>query len=311
MKTFITTQENCAWLGISWHQSLQKYLFNFKNLFALFILTFCAVLNCLYFCYDATTFNEYAISAYTTLTAIVSVITFLITILQMRAQFILIHDIEMILNKSELSAIRWSFYIVKIQCCSILFHIILQDWNIQLHVKCIKMLLHWLKNGPKRLYLSQWMCCSKDLWFQSFWSVIYFTTLPMLEMIFLSCHSLIGQCYYTAIHRFIFFCSSFSNLDSIFNEEFCLHFRYPFEWKNPVGYLVAYIIQYIGIGVMSFFVACCASAGVGFAVFVMLFTKDIKVNLKTVNKKAKSKGDHTQLLMDFCDVIEMHALTKK
>lgn len=64
--------------------------------------------------------------------------------------------------------------------------------------------------------------------------------------------------------------------------------------------------------VMSFFVACCASAGVGFAVFVMLFTKDIKKNLRSFNKKVKSKFKlDNQTLMDFCDVIELHAMTKK
>lgn len=55
----------------------------------------------MYFFYDAESFNEYAISAYTTLTAIVSVITFSITLLQMRGSFDLINEIEMILNKSE------------------------------------------------------------------------------------------------------------------------------------------------------------------------------------------------------------------
>lgn len=70
-------------------------------------------------------------------------------------------------------------------------------------------------------------------------------------------------------------------------------------------------MQYIAIGYMSFFVACCVSTGVGFAIFVMLFTKDIKQNLSSINKTVKSKENRTQLLLDFCDVIEMHSATKK
>lgn len=101
MKIFTTTTENVALLGVTREQSMQNQPFNRRNVFGAFILTFCAILNLLYFSYDAETFSEYALSAYTTLTAFVSVVTFFITIWQMRLSFELIQEIEMILNMSE------------------------------------------------------------------------------------------------------------------------------------------------------------------------------------------------------------------
>lgn len=63
---------------------------------------------------------------------------------------------------------------------------------------------------------------------------------------------------------------------------------------------------------MSFFVACCASAGVSFAVFTLIFTNDVKKHLKAVNKKVKSKDKlDLRALADFCDAIEMHGMVEK
>lgn len=112
MKTFVTVTENCALLGISREQSLQKYPFNRRNVIVAFILTFCAISNCFYFFHEAETFNEFAISAYTTLTHIVSVITFFIAVLQMRLCFNLIHYTETILNKSEQFSINFNMQIL-------------------------------------------------------------------------------------------------------------------------------------------------------------------------------------------------------
>lgn len=71
-------------------------------------------------------------------------------------------------------------------------------------------------------------------------------------------------------------------------------------------------MQYIGIMYMSYFVACCLSAGVDIAICLMLFTEDIKLNLQSINNNVKMHGkSDTQVLMDFCDTIEMHAVTKR
>lgn len=101
MKFFVTVAKSWALLGFTQRQSIQKHPFNRRNLLALFVLMFCSILNGLYFFYEAETFNELTLSAYTTITHIVAVITLFISVLQMRPFLNFMFQTEEILNKSQ------------------------------------------------------------------------------------------------------------------------------------------------------------------------------------------------------------------
>lgn len=101
MRILRANQKSFSLLGITFHQSMQKYPFNRKNLLAIFILSLSTAFNGLYFPYEAKTSSEYTVCVYTTLTGAVCVISFSIVLSKMWDSFMMMHDIEIILKNSE------------------------------------------------------------------------------------------------------------------------------------------------------------------------------------------------------------------
>lgn len=97
-----------------------------------------------------------------------------------------------------------------------------------------------------------------------------------------------------------------SSLDSI-------HFRLPFDWKTPIGYLFAFIVIAILQMNVVFFMLCCLSTGIGIYLFTTSFTQDIENDLTTFSDDVKSKGKqstkkHFMLLIDF---VQFHSKVKR
>lgn len=63
--------------------------------------------------------------------------------------------------------------------------------------------------------------------------------------------------------------------------------RFPFDWRNPIGYLIALSSQFIADTYFFIFVACVVAFGLGIFLFLLAAAKDIKTDLRLLNKCAK------------------------
>lgn len=84
---------------------------------------------------------------------------------------------------------------------------------------------------------------------------------------------------------------------------------YPFDWKNPMGYLVVVIMQYI----VTLIILCGVMRLLIFQIetflMVISMTKDIKYSLHSINKKAKA--NRTGIVKKFTDIIQFHSNAKQ
>lgn len=97
-------------------------------------------------------------------------------------------------------------------------------------------------------------------------------------------------------------------LKSIFLFNICIICRYPFDWKNPTGYLAACFIQYVGLVHLFYFIAFCICLQIGVYLWVTAFHKNLKRDLKLFNQRAKSQDNRTEILIgQFHDLIQFHS----
>lgn len=88
---------------------------------------------------------------------------------------------------------------------------------------------------------------------------------------------------------------------------FCFQ-RLPFNWKNPVGYAVAALIEYI-MTVYLFLIAtsilCAAFEGL---LTTNAIINDLKGYLLEINGSGTSKKTHSKATEEFYDFIQIHSL---
>lgn len=92
--------------------------------------------------------------------------------------------------------------------------------------------------------------------------------------------------------------------------------RFPFNWRNPFGYLIAASIQCIEVLNSLTFVACMISLGVGAFLFAVAGAKAATIILKEINENAKSKNknkleNRQRILKQLAAYIQFHWSLKK
>lgn len=91
---------------------------------------------------------------------------------------------------------------------------------------------------------------------------------------------------------------------------FSLLWRYPFDWRNPYGYLVAFSLQY---ALMSFGIkhATCHTGFIGGSCWMLIsFTEDLKNELNTLNTTIGKKGQ-LNAYKEFSEFLQYHAMAKQ
>lgn len=79
--------------------------------------------------------------------------------------------------------------------------------------------------------------------------------------------------------------------------------RFPFDWKNPVGYLVAIILQYQFVSYPCRYIGCFASLGFASFWFAVSAAKNIKSNLREINQSIKAKQHRSIIFQQFAEFI--------
>lgn len=85
-------------------------------------------------------------------------------------------------------------------------------------------------------------------------------------------------------------------------------FRFPFDWKTPFGYLIAFRLQYITLAHVFQFIALLVSVGIGFFLLTITMLKDLKRTVRAL----KSYNQNEMLSMNqLYDFIKFHSITKQ
>lgn len=69
----------------------------------------------------------------------------------------------------------------------------------------------------------------------------------------------------------------------------CTFKRFPFATNNPIGYLIAFAIEYIMFGYGFFAIACTLALGIGAFWFAITASKEIRLILHSINDEAHAK----------------------
>lgn len=84
--------------------------------------------------------------------------------------------------------------------------------------------------------------------------------------------------------------------------------RYPFDWRNPFGYSIAFTLQYITLAYVFQFIALIASMGIGVFLLTISMVKDLKYTAKALNKFNKNKS---LSLEQFYEFIQYYSIVKQ
>lgn len=87
--------------------------------------------------------------------------------------------------------------------------------------------------------------------------------------------------------------------------------RFPLDWRNPHGYLLAFTLSYVIELNVIFFLVCNICTGVGFYIFSMSLTEDVKDDFWAFGVWIKSEPNPTLLSKQLFDLIQFLSLMKR
>lgn len=90
-----------------------------------------------------------------------------------------------------------------------------------------------------------------------------------------------------------------------------LNRRFPFEWKSPRGFALAFALSYVWSVNVLYFLVCAFCMGIGFYLFSAALTKDAKNALTAFGVWLKSEPNPLPLSKQFFDLIQFHAILKR
>lgn len=97
----------------------------------------------------------------------------------------------------------------------------------------------------------------------------------------------------------------------IFNSNFFtvkISERLPFDWKNPMGYGIALVIQFIAVIFIFNVVGGVTSFGIGYYLFANATIKEFKSSIHLLEDSAKENGELLRALNRFAEFIEWHSI---
>lgn len=95
------------------------------------------------------------------------------------------------------------------------------------------------------------------------------------------------------------------------NIGFDLFFRLPFDWKNPLGYLVAVAATSIMASDPLHYMGCFLFLFYGVYMFSISIVKDLKGQLHSINKLARGKKCRADMYKKLSKFIRLHADIKQ
>lgn len=87
--------------------------------------------------------------------------------------------------------------------------------------------------------------------------------------------------------------------------------RIPFEWKNPIGYLIAVLLQFGIWFFLDLYLACFLTLAFGYFLFTLSIAKDMIDALQSINEHLKKKKPKKRILKQLNNFISMHGDVKE
>lgn len=87
--------------------------------------------------------------------------------------------------------------------------------------------------------------------------------------------------------------------------------RFPFDTHNPIGYLIAFVVEYIVLAYEFFIVACTLALGIGTFWFGISITKTIQCILHAIGNQSQANKQSNQLKVLFSEYVHAHAEIKQ
>lgn len=83
--------------------------------------------------------------------------------------------------------------------------------------------------------------------------------------------------------------------------------RFLFDWKNPIGYIFAFIQEYILVMCAAMSGLCTASFGAGTCFMLIAMAKDIKTDIRFINEISETHEHRCELINQFNKIIQFHS----
>lgn len=84
-------------------------------------------------------------------------------------------------------------------------------------------------------------------------------------------------------------------------------FRFPFNTQITIGYIIAVVFQFITVTFAFLFAACMATTAFSALIFLIALVKDLKANLKLINKMGKHRNRHSKIYESIIRFIDLHS----
>lgn len=105
--------------------------------------------------------------------------------------------------------------------------------------------------------------------------------------------------------------SKMSKMHKLKTPSFSIGSRFPFDWKNLVGYLSAVIFEYLFTLYEFVYVGSFTTYGIGFFIFSFTAYRDIIRNLESINKHAKLKRKHSKIFKQLVTFFHYYSNVKE
>lgn len=97
----------------------------------------------------------------------------------------------------------------------------------------------------------------------------------------------------------------------LFMPKYLITIRFPFNWKNPAGYLVAVTALLAWAAMPLLYIGCLGFLGFGAFMFALTFVEDMKGELRLINEMAIDKRPQREIYEKFSAFIRIHANVKQ
>lgn len=92
-----------------------------------------------------------------------------------------------------------------------------------------------------------------------------------------------------------------------FKKMFELFSRFPFDWRNPYGYLAAVLIQYVGTFYLFVFATGTLPLAFGGYMLARTVAKDMMMCLNSINDSVHIRANELEINSKFSSFLKMHS----
>lgn len=126
-------------------------------------------------------------------------------------------------------------------------------------------------------------------------------------MRFLNSHNQLGKCVFIPCKLFVYKLSThFSKLFQWPSVR-----RFPFDWRNPHGFLIAVVMEYVIFSYEFAIAALVIAMAIASYVYCTAFCKIIRESLISIKQRAHAKIDRPEFLKQIVEFFDVHSSAKQ